>query len=193
MDGKGRLFLAQLISLQPAQVKILEKIKEKPLPAYRIQIAFSWTKRSERTEWFIEKAVEMGLNDFFPIICERSERTNFSEERVQRIIHAAAQQSLNLHLPIFHPLQEFSEILKLKTPNRFIAHCLPEERKKITQVAQVKEDILCLIGPEGDFSKTEIEAAKNSGFTPIVLGDFRLRSETAALFSLFEMIHFRGE
>ena len=139
---------------------------------------------NDRFELFLEKATEIGISEISPIICDHSERKVIKEERYERIIQSAMKQSLKAHIPKLNEAQSFSDFLEAaKTFNgdRFIAHCEETNRFSLKQKLQPKRDVLILIGPEGDFSPSEIQQATQAGFSPVMLGESRLRTETAAI------------
>ena len=184
-NGSGNFFKAEIIVASPSNctVKILEVTSEQPLP-YHLHLAVAPTKLNDRFELFLEKATEIGISEISPIICDHSERKVIKEERYERIIQSAMKQSLKAHIPKLNEAQSFSDFLETtKTFNgdRFIAHCEETNRFSLKQKLQPKRDVLILIGPEGDFSPSEIEQAIQVGFSPVMLGESRLRTETAAI------------
>ena len=184
-NGSGNFFKAEIIAASPSNctVKILEATSEQPLP-YHLHLAVAPTKLNDRFELFLEKATEIGISEISPIICDHSERKVIKEERYERIIQSAMKQSLKAHIPKLNEAQSFSDFLETtKTFNgdRFIAHCEETNRFSLKQKLQPKRDVLILIGPEGDFSPSEIEQAIQVGFSPVMLGESRLRTETAAI------------
>ncbi|MEH6658521.1 16S rRNA (uracil(1498)-N(3))-methyltransferase [Leeuwenhoekiella marinoflava] len=184
-NGNGNFFKAEISAASPSKctVKILEVTTEKPLP-YHLHLAVAPTKLNDRFEWFLEKATEIGISEISPIICDHSERKVIKEERYERILQSAMKQSLKAFIPKLNPAVSFSEFIAKQSEfngDRFIAHCEETNRFSLKQKLQPKQDILILIGPEGDFSTSEIEATIHAGFTPVMLGESRLRTETAAV------------
>lgn len=184
-NGCGLLFTAQLLDVSPkravAQISALEVAKPK---AYRLHMAVAPTKNNDRFEWFLEKATEIGIQSITPIICERSERKVIKPERMERIIESAMKQSLKAFKPTLEPAVKFDDFINKVGEReliRCIAHCGPSEKKLLKQVVQPGEDVLIMIGPEGDFSDREIDLARKNEFTEIGLGEDRLRTETAAI------------
>ena len=183
-NGKGILFTSE-ISLADDKNCIVNiiSVDEKSKPwNYHLHIAMAPTKNIDRFEWFLEKATEIGIDEITPLICERSERKNIKSERLEKIIESAMKQSLKFHLPTLNPLISFSEFINKDFESKlFIAHCEKTDRKTLKTTLKPKQNILILIGPEGDFSKSEIGKSIQHSFTPITLGDSRLRTETAGL------------
>ena len=166
---------------------------------YYLHIAVAPTKNIDRYEWFLEKATEVGIDEITPILCAHSERKVVKEERQERVVIAAAKQSLKGEIPTAHPLtpvREFIDSAAGFEGGKYIAYCDSElinaegnaiPRIPLTQALSQQEKgcgelrSIVLIGPEGDFSMEEIRHAAAAGFLPISLGESRLRTETAAL------------
>jgi 16S rRNA (uracil1498-N3)-methyltransferase len=137
-------------------------------------------------EWFVEKAVEIGISEITTLVCENSERTSIKPERVERLMIAAVKQSLRAKIPTFTSEIDFNDFIektKDKYVQKFIAYCgdLQQDIKLLKTICKANADTLILIGPEGDFSPAEVQHAIHCGFVPVSLGKFRLRTETAAL------------
>lgn len=183
-DGKGKLILAELVddSIKSCKVKVLEEQLVEDKSPFKIHIAIAPTKNTSRFEWFVEKATEIGVNQITPIFCTHSERTRLKHERVERIIQVAAKQSVKYVFPILNQGTDFSAFIKGNYSGaKYIAYCGDEEKSELKKVYEKGEDALILIGPEGDFSKDEVEAAKKNDFIPVSLGTSRLRTETAGV------------
>lgn len=183
-NGQGAYLLSEIISIEgkKCKVKILEIIsKEKPWD-YDLHIAIAPTKNIDRFEWFLEKATEIGIDQITPIICEHSERKILKTERLEKIIEAAMKQSLKFNLPKLNKACSFNTFINQNyLEHKFIAHCHYPITKLLKSELQKSKNALILIGPEGDFSKTEIQQAILKGFKEISLGKSRLRTETAGL------------
>lgn len=184
-NGKGVLFEAKIISDNEKKcVVTICNSEVKPKKRYYLHLVVAPTKMNERYEWFLEKATEIGVDEITPIICEHSERTSVKTDRFDRIILSAMKQSLQTYKPILNPPISFSDFLKKEWNfSKFIAHCQETDKKEFATELQKKstEKNLILIGPEGDFSSSEIEKALQKGFKPVLLGKTRLRTETAAV------------
>jgi len=146
------------------------------------------TKNIERFEWFLEKATEIGVDEITPIICEHSERKAVKLERLTKIVISAMKQSQQYYLPKVNEAIKVTDFLaKDINSKKFVAHCVDEEKQFLKASLSPQEDSIVLIGPEGDFSQTEIEQAISRQFIPISLGDTRLRTETAAVVACVEI------
>jgi len=184
VDGAGGFYTAEIINPHPKHCtfEITRTILEYAKRNYRLHIAIAPTKNIERLEWFIEKATEIGIDEITPIICRFSERKVIKAERLEKIIVSAAKQSLKAYLPILNPLCSFDELLKNHhASQKFIAHCYDDDKRLLQNEIQTSKDVLILIGPEGDFSKEEVQKSLSAGFIPVSLGNSRLRTETAGV------------
>ncbi len=183
-NGKGSLFTAELTlaTQSVCQVTLLEH-KAYPQKDYYVHLAVAPTKMNDRYEWFLEKATEIGVDEITPIICDHSERKVIKPERLQRILQSAMKQSLQYYLPILNEAVTFKEFIKQshQETNKYIAHCDEVHKDLLKNAIQPKTAVLLLIGPEGDFSKKEIQSAMDLGYAPVSLGATRLRTETAAI------------
>ena len=187
-DGKGNVYLTKIIddNIKACVLEVIHKIEDYPLLDYQLHIGIAPTKNSDRLEWFVEKAVETGISEISAIICKNSERTTIKSERIERLMIAAVKQSLRAEIPVFRDkicFDDFIEKTKNNYSQKFIAYCgdLEQSPALLKTVCKAKKDTLILIGPEGDFTPDEVQRAVNSGFVPVSLGKFRLRTETAGL------------
>jgi 16S rRNA (uracil1498-N3)-methyltransferase len=189
-NGKGCFFDAEitLASDHKCTVSITSVIHVEKRP-YNIHLAVAPTKMNDRYEWFLEKATEIGIDRVTPVICDRSERKVIKTDRLEKIVLSALKQSGQAYLPVVDEPISFSQFIKNhQDGKRFIAHCEPEEKKTLKSEIIPGEDILMLIGPEGDFSPPEINLALQNGFVPVSLGSTRLRTETAAVVACHSIV-----
>jgi len=187
-DGKGNVYLTQIVSddIKACTLKIIRKLENYPLLPYHLHIGISPTKNSDRLEWFVEKAVEIGISKITALVCENSERTSVKFDRIERLMIAAVKQSLRAEIPLFAntvSINDFIEKTNDTYAQKFIAYCgdLQQNAPSLKTVCKAGTDTLILIGPEGDFTPAEVQQAIHCGFIPVSLGKFRLRTETAAL------------
>jgi len=182
-DGKGNLFITEIISadIRKTSVRMVKSEQKPKQHNYYLHIAIAPTKNMDRFEWFLEKATEIGIDEITPFICSRSERKVLKTERCNRILLSAMKQSLKFHLPKLNEAVTLKDFIKQDFEgNKYIAHC--EEGNKTELRTEIKEQrTLILIGPEGDFSPTEIEMALQNQFKAVSLGTSRLRTETAGI------------
>ena len=182
-DGKGNLYIGEVTIADSKRTSVrIVKSEQKPKQHnYYLHIAIAPTKNMYRFEWFLEKSTEIGIDEITPIICRRSERKVLKTERCNRILLSAMKQSLKLHLP------KLNEVVTLKTflkqdfeGKKYMAHCEKNEKAALKD-AEIKGNTIILIGPEGDFSPSEIEMALQNQFKAVSLGTSRLRTETAGI------------
>lgn len=191
IDGKGGLYKAEITGEHKKQVilKVVESKQEYQKRNHHLHIAIAPTKNIDRLEWFLEKATEIGVDEITPVICDRSERKIVKEDRLYKVITSAVKQSLQAYHPVLNPQVNLSGFFKQQNDSiKMIAHCLDHEpRQFIADVAAPGKHYTILIGPEGDFTGTEIEMALQTGYNPLTLGNTRLRTETAGLAACFEV------
>ncbi len=183
VDGRGNWYRCEIADTHPKRcmVNVLE-VKTIPRPKTDLHIAVAPTKQTDRIEWLLEKATEIGIRSITPVICTHSERKTVKPERLKRVLVAAMKQSLQAWLPELKPVTAFGDFVNEQNKGqRFIACCDDSDRISLKRAYRKGEEAIILIGPEGDFSKEEIEQAKRSGFRSVTLGRNRLRTETAAL------------
>lgn len=183
-DGEGSFYRAEITTATNKRclVRVLETQPQAPLWSGHLHIAMAPTKNMDRTEWFAEKATEIGFDELTFLNCRFSERRVIKTERIAKILVSAMKQSLKARLPRLNEMTDFDRFVTQPfTGQKFIAHCYEGEKPLLKDVVQHGEDALVLIGPEGDFSPEEVEKALANGFRPISLGRSRLRTETAAL------------
>ncbi len=185
IDGKGNLYEA--IISDPDQKKCVLEITGKTVDFerrnYRLHIAISPLKNPERFEWFVEKSVEIGIDEITPLVCRNTEKPGIKADRVNNLIISAMKQSLKSTKPVLNDTCNFKDFIKMELKGiLMIAHCDDSiERMKVSDVYSKNENAIVLIGPEGDFSKEEIQSAIKSKFFPVHLGPSRLRTETAGI------------
>ncbi|MDR3251956.1 MAG: 16S rRNA (uracil(1498)-N(3))-methyltransferase, partial [Tannerella sp.] len=182
-DGLGNLFTAILEDANPkrCRLQIIERTVRKPDWNYEIEIAVAPTKSIDRMEWFVEKATEVGINRIRFVRCKQSERREIKLERLVKVAVSAMKQSQKTVLPQIIEMTGFNDVINHSTAAcRMIAHCAGDDRRLMGDVYETGANALILIGPEGDFSRDEIDGAIAKGFQPVSLGGSRLRTETAA-------------
>ncbi|MBQ0113590.1 MAG: 16S rRNA (uracil(1498)-N(3))-methyltransferase [Bacteroidales bacterium] len=194
-DGKGNFFFADIVDANPnrCSVQIKKTIEEYGKRDFYIHLAIAPTKNINRIEWLLEKATEIGIDEITPLICEHSERKDVKNERLDKILVSAMKQSLKAYKPILNPMTKISQLISnAKEENKLICYCQGDDRQYIKDVCPKKSSYLILIGPEGDFSQKEVDLALANNFKTISLGEQRLRTETAALYSISN-IHYLNQ
>jgi 16S rRNA (uracil1498-N3)-methyltransferase len=184
IDGKGGFYKARIQNANPKKclLSIIDSQTEFGKKDFHLHIAIAPTKNIDRTEWFLEKCTEIGIDEVTPLLSEHSERKVIKPERLEKILVSAMKQSVKAYLPKLNELTKLSDLLTQATETKkFIAHCNEGEKPHLKNIVKPGEEVLILIGPEGDFSPDEVEQAMANGFQEISLGDARLRTETAGV------------
>jgi 16S rRNA (uracil1498-N3)-methyltransferase len=182
-DGKGNLLTCAITDDHKKHcVVAVKEVSHKPQGERKVSIAISLLKNTNRFEWFLEKATELGVTEIIPLICERTEKEKFRHDRLQGICISAMLQSQQVWLPVLHEPVSFTDLQFSQYSNyqKFIAHCEESNKTPLTD-QPVNRLTIILVGPEGDFTPAEIGLAVNNGFIPVALGNTRLRTETAGM------------
>lgn len=190
IDGRGGFYTASILDAHPKKtlLKITQTTQEFGKRNHYLHIAIAPTKNIERTEWFLEKATEIGIDEVSLILTERSERKEVKPDRLKRVITSAVKQSVKAYHPVLNEPLSFKKFIAAPHQNfKFIAHCMDGSKISLKQELSPQSNYLVMIGPEGDFTPSELIMAMEVGFKPITLGDSRLRTETAALEACFEV------
>jgi 16S rRNA (uracil1498-N3)-methyltransferase len=182
-DGKGNFYHGKLTTIHHKGCRVeITEAKHIPQNPWHLHIAIAPTKNTDRFEWFLEKATEIGIDEITPIFCERSEREVVKLPRLEKVIVSAIKQSLKAWLPGLNEPARFRDFIRRDFGGqKFIGYCETGNESELHNIYMQGSDALVLIGPEGDFSKTEVELAVKAGFIPISLGSARLRTETAGI------------
>ena len=193
------------------EFRVLERQEGYGSHPYRLQMAVAPPKNIDRFEWFAEKATEIGVDIITPLFGEYSERKFFNPARTERILVSAAKQSHKGAVPVLEPAVRVTDFLTVHASDdalRCICYCdetasLGVEKRPLTEVLREAfpngagaalagsadvastpvsgRPVILMIGPEGDFSRSEIAQAVATGWQPVSLGTSRLRIETAAI------------
>ena len=183
-DGNGSLFDAELVDAHPkrAAANLTNQRNGYDIRDFKLSIAIAPTKLNERTEWFLEKATEIGIDEVKLFASYHSERRAANVERFKKIVVAAMKQSVKSKMPVVEDRVPFERLVKQDFDGqKFIAWIDDDVKEQLCDLYKKGENVMVLIGPEGDFSKEEVQLAKDNGFVPVSLGKARLRTETAAV------------
>ncbi len=185
-DGKGNLYEGEIIEIgkKTCTLSIQKTIEAYKKRSFDLHIAMAPTKNIDRFEWFLEKATEIGIDEITPLICKRSERTVVKQERLTGVLVSAMKQSLTAHLPRLNESIDFQTFIRKtfsEKTQKLIAYCNDDSIKALAKEYEKGSDCVILIGPEGDFTETEVGTAFAHGYRGVSLGDNRLRTETAGL------------
>ncbi len=183
VDGRGGFYEA-LITRASARACGFDIVRAIPLPprSYRLTLAIAPTRNVDRFSWFLEKAVELGIDEIVPVVCRHAVRTRLPVERMRKVMVSALKQSRHAVLPVLHEPLPFPEVVS-RTPAGPAFLCT-QDAPLLTHVPGLIRDAIDLffmIGPEGDFSTDEKQLAEKHGLTLLSLGAMRLRTETAGV------------
>jgi 16S rRNA (uracil1498-N3)-methyltransferase len=185
IDGKGCMYKARIVSVteKEGELEIMERTENFGTPRWQLHVAVAITHHPDRYEWFVEKAVEIGVSRITPLITERTEKKRINTERLRKIALAAIKQSQRALLPVINEPITLKDFLKIPLSGQhFIAHCEPaSDKAPLHHCIKPGETVTLLIGPEGDFSPAEIQGAVELKYRPVTISDSTLRTETAAV------------
>jgi 16S rRNA (uracil1498-N3)-methyltransferase len=187
-DGRGNVAEGIVKSLSKTSIEVQVSGRTTiPPPAVQIDLIQAVPK-PDRWDLVMQKAVELGVSNIIPILTEHTEfKPNEKKtERWKKIVLNAAQQCEVRWLPKLHALNKMDAILPvLKKYDLVLIGSLYDGAKPLREVALTgKEKVALLIGPEGDFSQAEVDAARAEGAIAVSFGERILRTETAAIFGL---------
>ena len=181
-NGKGLLCEAEILEKgKNIKVKVVSSILHEP-DKLSIHVAISPLKNISRFEWFVEKATELGINQITPITSRYSEKKKINTERLERIITSSIKQSNQFFIPKINPIIPFSSFVLNNDEEKIMANL--KTNNTLKKELFTTNSICLLIGPEGGFSDEEINLARENNIKEITLGNNRLRSETAAIYTI---------
>ncbi|NCX96073.1 MAG: 16S rRNA (uracil(1498)-N(3))-methyltransferase [Chitinophagia bacterium] len=184
-DGKGTVGIATITEADRYECKVkVHKTQFYLRPAYLFHLCVAFTKNNSRNEWLIEKATELGVASITPIAAARSEKVHFRDDRWEKLIISALLQSKQNYRPLLYNVTTYLELLRkfAHIQHRYIAHCIPDTPKiSFASCILPKNEVVLLIGPEGDFKPEEVQLADTFSYRAVSLGAGRLRTETAAI------------
>jgi 16S rRNA (uracil1498-N3)-methyltransferase len=182
-DGRGFFYEATISEPDPHQCSFtINKTIQEAKKNFSIHIAISPTKNADRIEWFVEKAVELGIDEITLLECDRTERQRLKIDRLVKMAISAMKQSLKASLPLIHPLTSFRSLAQsADTKEKYIAYVDSDNPHLLKNLVSSGSAYIVLIGPEGDFSQEELIFAEGLAFKKVSLGPSRLRTETAGL------------
>jgi 16S rRNA (uracil1498-N3)-methyltransferase len=184
-DGKGALYTARITDgrVKHCEIQITGKQENYGVRNYYLHLAAAPTKNSDRYEQLLDTATETGIDAITPVLCDRSERRTVNTERWEKILVSAMKQSLKTRLPQLNPPVSFADFIRQPFDGgKYIGCCHPEvPRELFWKVLPPNRRVMMLIGPEGDFTEYEMQAALQAGFKAVSLGESRFRVETAGM------------
>lgn len=184
-DGE---FLAKLVmtAKKTASLEVLNLLRGAGPVRRRLHLVFSPIKK-DRMEWMIEKAVELGVTDFHPVLMRRTVVRDLKSERLQARIIEAAEQCERMDVPIFHDLLSLPVFVRAFDPDfRLYAALERSDARPLKGMDFTTYDnVFYLVGPEGGFDPEEVSLLTECNYVvPVMLGPLILRAETAALYGI---------
>ena len=194
VDGKGNLYTGVIKEpdLRKCRIEIIHIERGYGKRDHYLHVAIAPTKSVDRFEWFLEKSVEIGIDEITPLLCERSERKYIRADRAEKIMISAIKQSGRAYLPVLNPLTKLEQFIKdSEKDNKVICHCESDKLPVLGDVIHGRPNALIMVGPEGDFTRNEIALATKNHFIEAGLGPFTYRTETAGIqvCSIFNFTH----
>jgi 16S rRNA (uracil1498-N3)-methyltransferase len=185
-EGKGKAVKSEIIQIEYQQVKVAfrDSLYYGPKPG-PFSLFIAPTKHADRTEWLVEKATELGIHQLGFFISKYSERRHLNMKRIEAIVESALKQSQRTIKPVIFEIRPLEFFLNAHSGSVLgIAHCQAGIKCTLKEWASQNHNMYnVFIGPEGDFSASEILLAKTKGAIEISLGEARLRTETAAIYA----------
>lgn len=194
-DGQRNIFECKIVKVTKDCIfcDILDKMYNLYEPNVKLKLYIAPLKNNTRFEFAIEKAVELGVYSIHPVITEftvnKSSLSKAKLDRIKKIIISAMGQSQRCYLPVMENIIKFDEMLELteSSSNKIVMYEFSESSKK-SIIDKNKKEISLLIGPEGGFSKSEINKLLKNNWQEHSLGERKIRAETATIVSVFELL-----
>lgn len=196
-NGKGGIFNGKIAKQEKKQTIVaiqsqMSDIKERD---FKIHLAIAPTKNTDRIEWFVEKAIEIGIDKITFILSRYSERKHLRLDRIHKIAVSAMKQSYNPFYPEITELQKFEDFLKsdIEEKEKYLAYEETATNQSLIKQATPNSSYCIIVGPEGGFNTEELQSSEDAGFEKVSLGPNRLRTETAGVVAcnILNMIHLR--
>lgn len=182
LDGKGHSFQVQITEITKKQChfKVLEQA-DIPAKKFYNHIAIAPTKSTDRTEWFVEKACELGVDEISFIHTRNAERVKLRTDRMEKKAISALKQSKSGFLTKINPMVKWPSFIQQAQATTKLIAVVEPDLPYGSSIIPTSQNILVAIGPEGDFDPQETEQALHAGFQKISLGKNTLRTETAGI------------
>jgi len=187
VDGDGGRHRVRLTRADKAAAEgeIVATEREVGEPPFPVRIALAPLKQPARFETFLEKAVELGVTEVFPLLTKRTEGGRLKPERLRNLLVAAMKQSGRSRLPALAEPVSLRVLLEAQTPGlRLVCHeAAAPEAALLARLAagDLAQGVTVIVGPEGGFTEDEVDEAEAAGWQVVSLGPRRLRAETAAM------------
>jgi len=190
-DGQGSEYNCTIINIaENVNLKIKSKVSPRQDKQFKLTVACAIPKKAKIDD-IIDKLVQLGVYRFIPLKTERvivkldKPKEALRLERWNKIALSAAKQSQRNTLLVMDPVRTLDELIaKSDEFDLKLIPCLTGERRSLKKVLVTHvnySNVIVLIGPEGDFSPSEVNMARRGGFLPVSLGSLILRVDTAAI------------
>lgn len=162
---------------------------ERKLPKHEVYLLWSLLKK-DKNDWILQKATELGVSNFVPLLADRSEKTGFNQERAQKIVIEASEQCGRSDIPsIREPLGVNAAVAELSGKvNLYICEQSDATNDLRLETNDSKTLLGVFVGPEGGWSDQEKELFKSNNIKHLNLHDFTLRAETAAVAAISKFL-----
>lgn len=195
-DGRGGEWEAEVLRMGRSDVQVAVGAHRaiECEPARRVHLA-TGLMASDRMDWLVEKATELGASGFTPVLTERSslrlsgERAEKKRAHWQAVAIAACEQSGRNQVPAVREQQSFEELIRSSPEGHRLLLSLGDGTRPLREALPAGNGPVTLLsGPEGGLSPKEEAAARAAGFIPVTLGTRVLRAETAPLAALSAIV-----
>ncbi len=184
LNGQGRIAYGTAEEGRKIFRVLISRIEQKSLPAFKLHIAIAPTKQMDRTEWFLEKATELGVYEITLLNCDHGERQRVNQERLQKILIAAIKQSGRPWLPKLNQPISLEALFKSTIAESiYVAHAGGLSVTEWDLAGKLPASLCFCVGPEGDFSDKELALIKKLSIPAVSFGGYRLRTETAGVYA----------
>jgi len=199
--SNGKSYLCSVTNIHPFEASVSGEIGSESNRElqFSLSLVCPLLKRGN-FELVLQKCVELGVKDIYPFISsrviKRVSKDEFESKRIryEKIIEGACEQSNRSVVPTLHELIELKDLENIDAKVKFIAY--EDEAIKgemIPDIDVYKNDkVMCLVGPEGGFSRDEVNRCIEYGYKPVSLGKRILRAETAIMYML-SVTSYKGE
>lgn len=181
-----RLYTISEINDQEAHLQLVTEIERK-LPQKNLYLYWALLKK-DKNDWVLQKATELGVSHFTPLITERTERINFDINRARKIVEEASEQCGRSDIPAIREPMQLTSVINSMSDKIPLVVC--EQGDSHLDIDDSKKFGL-LIGPEGGWTQKEKELFRASNLSHIGLGEFTLRAETASIVAISQAMNHR--
>lgn len=202
-DGDGRVATARVVAVTERATRLAvaapRPAPDRVGPELRVLLPLI---KGDRTEWAIQKLVELGVDHVTPIATERgvvrvpADRAEARRARFEAVARGAARQCGRATVPVVAPIAALADAIAARPPGALAVVAWEGERERPLRAAlpaDPPEAVVVLVGPEGGLTDDELAAAQASGFVPVGLGPRVLRAETAAVAAIAILAHLLGD